>query len=164
MITFKTTLLKFGKYGDKTGWTYIEIPADIAQKLKKGNKQIFKVKGKFDAYTFKSKSAFPRGDGSFFLPYNSADKKAVGKKAGAPLKVSLELDKSIYKMNKDLLLCLNDAPEAKIHFKTLSGSHQRYFSKWIEEAKTNSTKAERITRTILALSKGWGFPEMLKNK
>ncbi len=164
MIAFKTTLLKFGKYGDKTGWTYIEIPADIAQKLKKGNKQMFKVKGKFDEFPIKAKSVFPRGDGTFIIPFNAKDRKGVGKKAGAMLKVSLELDKSVYKINKDLLICLNDAPEAKIHFKSLTGSHQRYFSKWIEEAKTTATKADRITRTILALSKGWGFPEMLRNK
>jgi hypothetical protein len=45
MIKFTATLLKFDKQGEKTGWTYIEIPADLAQKLKPGNKKIFRVKG-----------------------------------------------------------------------------------------------------------------------
>lgn len=164
MVRFTTRLLRFKNYGDKTGWTYVEVPADVAQKLKKGNKAMFKVKGTFDAYKFKAKTIFPVGDGNFILPYNSKDKKAVGKREGAMIRVSLELDKSVYKMNKDLMLCLDDAPEARSHFKTLTPSHQRYFSKWVDEAKTEKTKAERIVRIIHALNKKWGFPEMLKNK
>jgi hypothetical protein len=34
MVEFTTTIKKFDKQGDKTGWTYIEIPATIALKLK----------------------------------------------------------------------------------------------------------------------------------
>ena len=34
MIQFTTTIHKFGVKGEKTGWTYIEIPADLAQQLK----------------------------------------------------------------------------------------------------------------------------------
>lgn len=45
MIKYNTIILKFGTKGEKTGWTYIEIPADIAKKLKPGFKQSFRVKG-----------------------------------------------------------------------------------------------------------------------
>ena len=38
MIQLKNTILKFDNKGKKTGWTYIEIPADIAQQIKPGNK------------------------------------------------------------------------------------------------------------------------------
>lgn len=37
MVTYTTTIHKFDKNGDKTGWTYIEVPADVAQELKPGN-------------------------------------------------------------------------------------------------------------------------------
>jgi len=30
MVSFKALLLKFDKKGEKTGWTYFEIPAHIA--------------------------------------------------------------------------------------------------------------------------------------
>ena len=39
MVHFITTILKFDKQGEKTGWTYIEIPADIAEQLKPNNKK-----------------------------------------------------------------------------------------------------------------------------
>ena len=38
MIKFTATILKFNEQGEKTGWTYIEIPADIAQQIKPNNK------------------------------------------------------------------------------------------------------------------------------
>jgi hypothetical protein len=41
MVQFTTTIKQFGKQGEKTGWTYIEIPADIAEKLIPGNKKGF---------------------------------------------------------------------------------------------------------------------------
>ena len=46
MIQFTVTIHRFEKQGEKTGWTYIEIPSDIAQKLKPGNKKSFQGKRK----------------------------------------------------------------------------------------------------------------------
>ena len=39
MIKFSATLLKFREQGEKTGWTYIEVPVEIAQRLKPNNKK-----------------------------------------------------------------------------------------------------------------------------
>ena len=33
MITYTTSILQFDKHGEKTGWSYIEVPADIAEQL-----------------------------------------------------------------------------------------------------------------------------------
>jgi hypothetical protein len=38
MVELVTSLKRFAQQGEKTGWTYIEIPADIAQALKPGMK------------------------------------------------------------------------------------------------------------------------------
>ena len=54
MVTFKTIILKFGELGEKTGWTYISISIDIAQKLMPGNKKSFRVKGKLDEFKIAS--------------------------------------------------------------------------------------------------------------
>jgi hypothetical protein len=40
MVRFETALRKFDKQGEKTGWTYIEIPADIAAKIKPGKRNL----------------------------------------------------------------------------------------------------------------------------
>ncbi len=44
----------------------------------------------------------------------------------------------------------------------MPGSHQRYYSNWVEQAKTESTKAKRIAKTVKGLSLGMTFAEILK--
>ena len=163
MVSFTTTIHKFGQQGEKTGWTYIEIPVDIAEKLQPGNRKGFRVKGKLDNHKISNIALLPMGGGKFILTLNAALRTAVGKKQGAMIKVQLEADNSPFPFNKDFLLCLNDDPDAHAFFKTLSGSHQRYFSKWIDDAKTQETRTKRITKAIIALSKKQGYQEMLRN-
>ncbi|TAL59968.1 MAG: DUF1905 domain-containing protein, partial [Bacteroidetes bacterium] len=52
MVKFTTVILRFDKKGEKTGWTYIAIPANVARKVKNGNKRSFRVKGKLNNYSF----------------------------------------------------------------------------------------------------------------
>lgn len=161
-VQFTATLHKFEKQGEKTGWTYFEIPADIVQKIKPGNKKEFKVKGKLDNFAIKRVSLLPMGGGPFIMPVNATMRKAIGKRHGAMVKVQLEADDSAFVFNADFMECLDDEPKAKEFFKTLTGSHQRYFSKWIDSAKTDETKAKRIALAVNALAKKWGYPEMLR--
>ena len=164
MVRYTTTIHRFDKQGEKTGWTYIEIPADIAQKLKPDNKKEFKVKGKLDAHTIKRVSLLPMGGGKFIMALNASLRKAIGKRKGAMLKVQLEADDSPFIFNADFLECMNDEPVAKEFFQTLTGSHQRYFSKWIDDAKTLPTKAKRIAQAVTALAKKQGYPEMIRSQ
>ena len=163
MIEFTTTLNQFGKQGEKTGWTYIEIPADLAETLKPGTKRSFRVKGKLDEYKIAGISLLPMGGGRYIMPVNAKMRKGVGKKKGAMVKVKLEEDKKEFQMNKDFMECLADEPVAVEFFRTLPGSHQRYFSKWIDDAKTVETKAKRIASAVTALSKKQGYGEMLRS-
>ena len=142
-IQFTTTIQKFGAKGEKTGWTYIEIPADLAQQLKPANKKEFKVKGKLDKHSISRLSVLPMGN-------------------GAMLQVSLQEDKSDFVFNPDFMECLADDPTAKAFFESLTGSHQRYFSKWIDSAKTEPTRVKRITMAVNALAKKWGYGEMIR--
>lgn len=161
-VKFTVTIHKFDKQGEKTGWTYFEVPADIAQQLKPGNKKEFKVKGKLDNYAINRVSLLPMGGGRFIMPLNAAMRKATGKKAGAMLKVQLEADDSEFVFNSDFMDCLADDPVAKQFFQSLPGSHQRYFSKWIDSAKTEPTRTKRIAMAINALAKKWGYAEMIR--
>ena len=163
MIKYSTTILKFDKQGEKTGWTYIEVPADVAQKLKKGNKKSFRVKGKLDNHFIKGIALLPMGKGNFIMPLNGAMRKVIGKRHGAMLLVQLEEDKSDFVFNPDLMECLNDEPTAIKFFKSLSPSHQKYFSKWIDSARTDATKAKRIAQTLNAMCRSMGYPEMLRS-
>jgi hypothetical protein len=162
MVRFETIIKKFAQKGEKTGWTYFEVPADLAQKLKPGNRREFKVKGKLDTQPVRRISLLPMGGGHFIFVLNASLRKVLGKREGAMLKVSLEEDKSPFRFNQDFLACLDDEPRAKDFFLSLTGSHQRYFSKWIDDAKTDITRANRIAKAVNALARKMGYPEMLR--
>lgn len=162
MIQFTTPILKFDKQGEKTGWTYIVVPADIAQELNPGVKKSFRVKGKLDHFSISGMSLLPMGDGEFILPLKADVRKAIGKKHGAMLRVQIEFDKSEYQINADFLACLQDSPEAYKAFCLIPGSYQRYYSKWIESAKTEETRAKRIAISVTSFITKQTFAEMLR--
>ncbi|WP_423149494.1 YdeI/OmpD-associated family protein [Rubrolithibacter danxiaensis] len=163
MIEFDTLILQFEEQGEKTGWTYIEIPADIAQQLKPGNKQTFRVKGCLDAYSISGVALLPMGEGNFIMALNEKFRKGIGKRAGALVRVKLEADFEFsIKIPPDLMVCLEDDAEAFQFFNGLSKSNQSYFINWIESAKTEPTKTKRIAQTINALSKRMLFGPMIR--
>lgn len=163
MIQFTTTIHQFGEQGEKTGWNYIKISADIAQKLKSGNKKSFRVKGKLDNYPIKGVALLPMGGGRFIMALNASMRKNIGKRKGAMLNVQIEVDKRQYKLNAELMGCLADEPQAFSFFKSLPPSHQNYYSKWIESAKTENTRTKRIAQTVTAMSKRQTYSEMLRS-
>jgi hypothetical protein len=162
MVHFKTIIKKFDKQGEKTGWTYIEISAAIASQLNSGIKTSYRVKGKLDDYAIEKVAILPMGDGGFIMPLNAAMRKGIRKQKGAELEVRVMVDTSPLQLNADLLDCLQDEPTALQTFQQLAKGHQAYFSKWIESAKTEPTKARRIAMAVNALAKGWGYPEMIR--
>ena len=162
MVQFTAVILQFAEQGEKTGWSYITVPHDIAEQLKPGFKKSFRVKGKLDSHHIAQVALLPMGNGSFILPLNANLRKAVHKNKGAMLKVCLEEDKTPLKLNAELLECLADSPRAEKKFKSLPLSHQMYYSKWIESAKTIETRAKRIGLTILAMEKNMTYAEMLR--
>jgi hypothetical protein len=162
MVKFSATVLRFGEQGEKTGWTYIQVPADIAQQLKPGNKKSFRVKGKLDSFKISSVALMPMGDGNFIIPFNAAMRKGTGKRKGATIIATLETDDAPLKLNEDFIACLDDEPAALKYFNSLAGSHRNYFSKWISSAKTEQTKTKRIAMAVSALSRSLGYSEMMR--
>ena len=164
MLQFNTTILQFDEMGEKTGWTYIEIPADIAQQLKPNNKQSFRVKGRLDKFSIAAVALMPMGDGAFIMPLNAALRKGIGKRKGAMVVVTIEVDNDPLPLNAELMECLADEPDALIFYKSLAPSHQLYYSKWVDSAKTDPTKAKRIAQALNALSKKQPFNIMLREQ
>ncbi len=164
MVSFSTTILKFDEQGEKTGWTYIEVSAEYAQKLKPGNKKSFRVRGKLDEYAISNVALMPMGEGNFIMPLNATIRKGIGKRKGAKLAVKIEADDSPIKMSEDLMDCLADEPKALEFFKQLTPGHQKYFSNWIESAKTEATKAKRIAMAVNAMARGLHFGLMLREQ
>jgi hypothetical protein len=162
MVQFTTVIRKFGEQGEKTGWTHIIIPADIAQELIPGNKKSFRVKGKLDDFPIAGVALMPMGAGEFVMPLNAAIRKGIHKKEGAMLNVKLEVDKKEIKPPAEFVECLKDEPVAYEHYFSLAKSHQLYFTRWINDAKTEPTKTKRIAQAVNALSKKFDFGTMIR--
>src|ERR1700748_1799847 len=114
MVTLDTIILQFDEQGEKTGWTYIEVPADIAQQLKPGNKQSFRVRGMLDGFAIAGIALMPMGEGNFIMALKAEIRKGIHKNAGAMLQVKLEVDND-YKVEvpADLQECFDFEPEAQ---------------------------------------------------
>jgi hypothetical protein len=163
MVEFTTIMLQFAEQGEKTGWTYIEIPADIAQQMKPGNKKSFRVRGMLDALPVRGMALMPMGEGDFIMALRAEVRKRLHKNAGAMLHAKLEEDLD-YKVEipADLQECFDFEPEALEFFNSLAKSHRDYFIKWIDGAKTNETRAKRIVNTVNAMLRKWHFNVMLR--
>ncbi len=155
-------LLKYNTRGEKTGWTYIEIDQSQARKLRPKTKVSFRVKGKIDDCPLKQVALMPVGDGHFILPVNGDLRKKIKKRAGDKVRIILEADLDAPVLSSDLMACLNDELNAMTFFNTLPVSHQRYFSRWIESAKTQATKTKRIVMAVNALSRKMGYAQMIR--
>lgn len=164
MIQLKTCIQRFSKKGEKTSWSYIEIPPDVAEQLNPGVRKSYRIKGKIDAFEFSGLNVLPMGEGHFILPINAGMRRSIRKKAGDNILVQLEFDPSEYKINTELLEALESDPNASSFFNSLTRSHQNYFSKWIESAKTQKTRFDRISDCFMAMIKKQGYPEMIREK
>jgi hypothetical protein len=162
MHTFKAIINKFDTNGEKTGWSFIYIPIDISEAMEPGNRKGFRVKGTLDKFPIEGVSLIPIGGGEFIMPINGAMRKGTHKAQGSTLTVRIEVDTKEYELNSDFILCLEDEPRAFEYYKSLTKSHQNYFSKWIDSAKTETTKSKRITQSIQALGMGLSYQEMIR--
>jgi hypothetical protein len=165
MVDFNTIILQFNEYGDKTRWTYIEIPADIARQLKPNDKRSFRVRGLLDDFPVAGMSLMPMGEGKHIMALRQEIRKGIRKSRGAMLRVRLEFDVD-FKMEvpDDLQECFDFEPEAYAYFSGLTKSHQGYFIKWINDAKTEETRANRIASTINATLRRMDYGAMLREK
>lgn len=163
MVTFTAIISKFGEMGEKTGWTYVDIPADVAQQIKPGNKKSFRVRGTLDHYTIVGVAVMPMGNGSFILTLNADMRKGIHKREGDMLQVSLEEDTDFkLVVPDDLHECLADDSEALNFFNSLLESHRRYFVNWLNSAKTIETRAKRIAMICHAMSNRMNYSEMIR--
>ncbi|WP_207421414.1 YdeI/OmpD-associated family protein [Desertivirga brevis] len=164
MKSFVSRILRFEQHGDKTGWTYIVVPQDVAQELIPGNKKSFRVKGFLDSFPITGVALLPMGEGAFILPLNAEVRKGIRKAEGALLNVQLDVDTE-YRLEvpSELQEYLEEDPQAADFFQNLTKSHRDYFVKWIEGARTQLTRDKRLLETAKALSSKMSYSEMIRS-
>jgi Domain of unknown function (DUF1905)/Bacteriocin-protection, YdeI or OmpD-Associated len=163
MEKFTATIHQFGEQGEKTGWTYIEVPESVTEKLQPGKKKSYRVKGKLDKYSIAAVALIPMGGGRFIIPLNTAMRKGISKKKGAVLQVALAYDPEPLKAPAGFLECLEDEPEAKHFFDSLKQSNRTYFIKWMAGVKSENAVAKRMAQVIKALAQQQDFVAMIRS-
>jgi hypothetical protein len=134
------------KFQGKGGWTFARIP-EIAQ-----NKNTpfgwVRVRGKIDNFEIKNYNLQPMGNGNLFLPVKAEIRKKLNKKEGNYVHIILFADNFPTEIPEELKLCLMDEPNAYEAFLNYTNGEQKIFIEWIYSAKTDTTKVERIAKTI----------------
>lgn len=138
------------RFEGKGGWTYIRIPPEDLDRASDSGK--LKLKGYIDSYVIENYRPMS-WQGAYLLPLNAQIRKAIKKRAGDKVRLVLYPDASSLKIQEELIRCLQDEPEAELFFKSLSESEQKYYIQWIYSAKRESTRMDRLAKTILRLLK-----------
>jgi len=134
------------KFPGKGGWTFARIP-EIKQD-KKAHFGWVKVRGTIDGFEIRKYYLMPMGNGTLFLPVKAEIRKKIKKTEGDYVHVILYLDTEPLEIPEEMLLCLQDEPQALKFFNSLSESEQKYYIQWIYSAKKEETKIERLAKTI----------------
>lgn len=163
MPSFKSIILKSGKNGEKTAWTYIDIPDDIILKLKLKSRREFRIKGSIDDVKVERLAVYPIKNGGFIIALNADLRKRLGKKEGAMISIKFELDDSGAKQSDELLECLKEDKIALKQFNGMTLAMRNYFHNHINSAKGAETKAKRIAQTLEAMHKKMNFGEMIRS-
>lgn len=138
------------RFEGKGGWTYIEIPEIPMPKTSFG---MFKVKGKIDDYELSDFNLMPLGNGHLFLPVKAAVRKRIRKEAPDAVHITLYEDNTPWIIPEELRLCMEDELVLE-KFETYSEGQKKAFVNWINAAKTEQTRIDRMAKTIDMVQKG----------
>ncbi|MCC6760196.1 MAG: DUF1905 domain-containing protein [Chitinophagaceae bacterium] len=161
-VTFSAVLQRFQQMGEKTGWTYIVVPEEMSLQLHSADRKGYRVKGLLNEVPIAQVALMPMGEGEMILPVNANMRKQLQQPVGATIQVRLSKDDTELSIAADLLACLEDEPEAMAFFQSLAASHRKYFSKWIDDAKTDATRTKRLVQAVEGLKRKLDYGTMIR--
>lgn len=163
MISFNAEIERFETNGEKTGWSYVFIPQDIAERIKPNNRREIRIKGIIDQVPVHGMCMMPvKGEG-FILPLKKSLRKLLKKESGASIVLNLEFDVDFkIEMPDDLEICLAQEEDLLERFLALPKSHQNYFINWLNTAKTEPTRTKRLVMIVNAIYHKLDFGAMIR--
>ena len=137
--------------GASGGGAFVEVPFDVEAAF--GSKRP-KVKALIEGVPYRG-TLVRMGREKHLLLILKSIREQVGKTFGDEIKVSVESDveERVIEIPKDLLKEFKKDKNAKAIFDKLAYTHQREYVRWIEEAKKEETRQNRIVKTIAMLKK-----------
>lgn len=146
-ITFAATILDAGV---GTGGAYVLFPYDVEKTF--GIKGRIPVKATIDGEPYRG-SLVKYGSPQHMFPILKAIREKIGKKTGDTVDITLEMDtvERDVEIPKDFKKALKEHKLDKA-FLSMSYSHRREWVQWIEGAKKEETRVNRIAKAIERLS------------
>ena len=134
------------------GGAFVEVPFDVEAVL--GSKRP-KVKAMIEGVPYRG-ILTRMGTECHLLIILKEIRAQTGKTFGDEVKITVELDTEprVIEVPAELKKLFKTEKEAKAFFEKLSYTHQREYVNWINEAKREETRQNRIVKTIEMLKQG----------
>ena len=134
------------------GGAYVEVPFDVEEAF--GSKRP-RVKALIEGIPYRT-TLMRMGSECHMLGVLKEIREKIGKSFGDEITVTIEPDTEprVIEIPKDLMKELKKDKDAKTFFDKLSYTHQKEYVRWVEEAKKEETRQNRIIKTIEMLKKG----------
>jgi bacteriocin resistance YdeI/OmpD-like protein/uncharacterized protein DUF1905 len=145
--TFTATIQNAGG-----GGAYVEVPFDVEEAF--GSKRP-KVKAMIEGIPYRS-TLMRMGSEHHMLGVLKDIRAQIGKTFGDEVTITIEPDSEprAIEIPKDLMKELKKDREAKAFFDKLSYTHQKEYVRWVEEARKEETRQNRIVKTMEMLKQG----------
>ena len=145
--TFKAAIQDAGG-----GGAFVEVPFDVEAAF--GSKRP-KVKAMIERVPYRGVLTRMRTE-CHILGIRKEIREQIGKTFGDEVTVSVEPDTEprVVEVPAELKKAFQTEKEAKAFFENLSYTHQREYVNWINEAKRDETRHNRIAKTLEMLKKG----------
>lgn len=135
-----------------SGGAYVKIPFDVEQAF--GKKRV-QVNATFDGEPYRG-LLVRMGEPWHILIILKGIREKIGKSFGDEVEVTVEADDQprVIEIPADLATAFEQDPQALAFFDGLAYAHRREYVNWINEAKQESTRQNRVTKTIEMLKEG----------
>ena len=145
--TFKATIIDAGG-----GGAFVEVPFDVEKEF--GSKRP-KVKALIEGVPYRG-ILTRMGTECHLLIVLKEIREQIGKSFGDEVTITVEPDTEprVIEVPAELKRAFKTEKSAKAFFDQLSYTHQREYVMWINEAKREETRQNRITKAIEMLKKG----------
>lgn len=132
--------------------TGIRVPAEVLTAVGGGKRPKLRVTVR--GYTYRT--TVGSVNGVAMLPVSADVRQAAGITAGDELDVTVEPDAEPREvpLPADLVAALDEHPEARQFYDSLSYSRQLAYVTWIEDAKRTETRSRRVAETVTLLVAG----------
>ena len=140
---------------------YVEFPYDVQELF--GTRGQVKIRAELDGKIIYRGSLANMGVGCHILGLTKEIRKQLGKSFGDTIAVTLEKDTEERKVEipDDIAEILNQNPGYRSFFDSLSYTNRKEYIHWIESAKKEETRSNRLAQLQLRLERHLKFSDKL---